>query len=231
MEIHLIPTLHKGRCVPKNTRQTLRSGIYPEPLWLRRELSWRKTPGEGPAFFLRIVPRRTVQHPCCQMPPIGAGMPDGAPPGFLISDQGRFLHCAVAGAPAPVGMTRVFSGAQLAADGIRSPSIRGLSTVPPSLCHSFSFAPSGACLFSLSPPTACAVGCNLSPLRGWERQDVTRRWKRRGIFDVPDRTGMREPFVHLARTREGWGSWERMNDQRTAGSSAAPSLALRLRSE
>ena len=29
-----------------------------------------------------------------------------------------------------------------------------------------SFAPSGLVPFSLSYPTACAVGCNLSPLRG-----------------------------------------------------------------
>ena len=109
-----------------------------------------------------------------------------------LKKNSRFLRYAVAGAPASVGMTRVCSGAKpWAAGGIGSPSLQRLSTVPPSPCYSFSFAPSGARSFSISPPTACAVGCILSPLRGWQKL----------------------PGV------------------RTAGSSTAPSLALRLRSE
>ncbi len=31
----------------------------------------------------------------------------------------------------------------------------------------FSFAPSGLAVYSFLNPTACAVGCILSPLRGW----------------------------------------------------------------
>jgi len=33
------------------------------------------------------------------------------------------------------------------------------------------FRPFGACSFLLVVPTACAVGCILSPLRGWMQDD------------------------------------------------------------
>jgi len=39
------------------------------------------------------------------------------------------------------------------------------------LCRGFSFAPPGL-LISHSPPTACAVGCILSPLRGFRSQPI-----------------------------------------------------------
>jgi hypothetical protein len=38
-----------------------------------------------------------------------------------------------------------------------------------SLCRSFSFAPFGACLSPTYAPTACAVGCILTPLRACRR--------------------------------------------------------------
>ena len=45
--------------------------------------------------------------------------------------------------------------------GLDRPSVR-------SLCDGFSFAPLGLAQFPLAP-TACVVGCILTPLRGWEQ--------------------------------------------------------------
>jgi len=53
----------------------------------------------------------------------------------------------------------------------QSPSLLGAedqvnNDVAGSVCH-FSFAPLGLFVLKASLPTACAVGCNLAPLRGW----------------------------------------------------------------
>ena len=58
-----------------------------------------------------------------------------------------------------------------------------------------SFAPSGLACFHLLP-TACAVGCSLSPLRGWITDRV------RASLIVPA-SGLRLPAWHPAQLADG----------------------------